>query len=259
MRRILVRKPRGRPSLIRWGLNNLRFVDAEKHKSPVAEKTSSSTAAATGFEETSIQPGESELEFYYRSYAKDRSVSYHRPPWNIMQQDNISNDPSTCRDILSGLGTPFEVLRARGLPRENRINQLSSMLVGSSIMASAIMEDYKVLCRKEEETDRLRAEAEVMAKGAREGAEKLEREKSSFERHKQTEAWVTTAGLKQVRTLAKLLSDKRKGWREACARENEKLFRFRQEVTKLKAANAALVKEKAVAEATAKEAEAHGC
>ncbi|MFS7916530.1 hypothetical protein Hanom_Chr02g00178231 [Helianthus anomalus] len=109
--------------------------DTGKKKSPAAEKTSGSTAAGTGFEEPSIQPGESELEFYYRSYAEERSVSYHRPPWNIMQGDDISNDPSAYRDIPSGLGTPFEVLRARGLPRENRINQLSSMLVGSSIIA----------------------------------------------------------------------------------------------------------------------------
>ncbi|KAJ0581671.1 hypothetical protein HanHA300_Chr04g0143731 [Helianthus annuus] len=72
------------------------------------------------------------------------------------------------------------------------------MLVESFIMANAILEDYKVLARR----------------------------------------------------------DERKGWREACARENEKLFRVRQELTNLKAANAALMKEKAAAEAAAKEAEA---
>ncbi|KAJ0566666.1 hypothetical protein HanIR_Chr06g0276181 [Helianthus annuus] len=171
-----------------------------------------------------------------------------------MQGDDISNDPSACRDILSGLGTPFKVLRARGLPREHRINQLSSMLVGSSIMANAIMEDYKVLGRKEAETARLRAEAEAMAKAAQDGAEQLEREKAAFEQYNQTEAWAATAGLKQVRTLAKLLSDERKGWTEACARENEKLYRVRQEVINLKTVNAALMKEKTAAEAVAKEA-----
>ncbi|KAJ0750167.1 hypothetical protein HanLR1_Chr05g0178781 [Helianthus annuus] len=145
------------------------------------------------------------------------------PPWNVMQGDDVSNDPSACREILQGLGTPFEAARARGLPRQNRINQLSSMLVGSSTIANAIMEDYNVLGRREEETIRLRAEAEDM-----------------------------------VRSLTKLLSDERKGWREACARENEKLFRVRQELTNLKAANTALVKEKAAAEAAAKEAEARG-
>ncbi|KAM0012956.1 hypothetical protein Hdeb2414_s0046g00746821 [Helianthus debilis subsp. tardiflorus] len=123
------------------GRGGPKSLEAEKPNSPVAGKTSGSNAAGMGFEEPSIQPNESELEFYYRSYAEGRSVSYHRPLWNVMQGDDISNDPSACRDILSELGTPFEVLRARDLPRENRINQLSSMLVGSSIMASAIMED----------------------------------------------------------------------------------------------------------------------
>ncbi|KAJ0765041.1 hypothetical protein HanPI659440_Chr08g0299021 [Helianthus annuus] len=171
-----------------------------------------------------------------------------------MQGDDIFNDPSACQDILSGLGTPFEVLRARGIPRENRINQLSSMLVGSFIMANSIMEDYKVLGHKEEEIVRLWDEVEAMAKAACEGAEQLEREKAHFEKHKQIEAWAATTGLKQVHTLAKLLSDERKGWREACARENEKLFRVLQEVTNLKAANAAFIKEKTAAEAVAKEA-----
>ncbi|XP_035838616.1 uncharacterized protein LOC118486342 isoform X2 [Helianthus annuus] len=96
------------------------------------------------------------------------------------------------------------------------------MLVGSSIMANAIIEDYRVLGRKEEEIDRLRAEAEAMVKVAREGAEQVEREKAAFEKQKQTEAWAATARLKQV--------------------------------TNLKAANVALVKEKAAGEAAAKEA-----
>ncbi|KAJ0737538.1 hypothetical protein HanLR1_Chr06g0208121 [Helianthus annuus] len=235
---------------------------AEKPKSPVAKKPSGSTAAGTGVEDQpSIQPGEIELEFYYRSYAVDRGLDYHHPPWTVMQMDDISNNPLACREILGGgggLGTPYETLRARGLPRENRINQLSSMLVGSSIIANAIMEDYKVLGRKEEETVRLRAEAEAMVKAAREGAEHLKKDKASFEKLKQTKTWAASAGLKQVRTLAKLLSDERKGWREACARENEKLFRVRQELNNLKAANAALLKEKAAAEAVTKEAEASG-
>ncbi|KAF5805296.1 hypothetical protein HanXRQr2_Chr05g0207621 [Helianthus annuus] len=110
------------------------------------------------------------------------------------------------------------------------------MLVGSSIIANAIMEDYESLGRKEEKIARLRAEAEALVKAAREGAEQLKKDK--------------------VRTLAKLLSDERKGWKEACARENEKLFRVRQELTNLKAANAALIKEKTAAEAAAKGVEA---
>ncbi|KAJ0753142.1 hypothetical protein HanPI659440_Chr09g0332421 [Helianthus annuus] len=86
----------------------------------------------------------------------------------------------------------------------------------------------------------------------------LEREKAAFEKLKQTERWAASAGLKQVRSLAKLLSDERKIWKDACDRENEKLFRVRQELNNLKAANAALVKEKAAAEAAVKEAETRG-
>ncbi|KAL9997286.1 hypothetical protein Hdeb2414_s0639g00927891 [Helianthus debilis subsp. tardiflorus] len=170
----------------------------------------------------------------------------------------MSNDLSACREILRDVGTTFETSRVRGLPRQNRLNQLSSLLVGSSIIANAFIEDYDVLARREEETIRLRAEAEAMVKAAREGAEQLEKYKAAFEKLKQTERWAASAGLDQVRTLAKLLSDERKGWREACARENEKLFRVRQELNNLKAANTALVKEKAAAEAAAKEAETRG-
>ncbi|XP_035841545.1 translation initiation factor IF-2-like [Helianthus annuus] len=187
-----------------------------------------------------------------------------------MQGDDISSDPSACKEILGGLGTPFEVGRARVVPRKLRVNQLSSMLVGSSIVANAIMEDYKVLGRKEEETAHLRVEAEELVKAAREGAKRLEREKAAFEKHKQTEEWAATAELKQVRTLAKLLSDERKSWKETLsnerktwkeswAKQNKNLFRVRQELANVKAANAALVKEKAAAEAAvgkAREAEA---
>ncbi|XP_021975134.1 uncharacterized protein LOC110870249 [Helianthus annuus] len=209
---------------------NLKFADgekqksdAEKHKTPTAEKASGSASGGTGFEGPPIQPEESELEHYFRTYTEDWAVNYHRPPWSVMQGDDISTDPSACKEILGGLGTPFEVNRARALRRELRINQLSSMLVGSSIMANAIMEDYKVLGRKEEETARLRAEAEELVKAAREGAEQLKREKAAFEQYTQTEKWAATAGLKQ-------------------------------ELTNVKAANAALVKEKAAALEEAKEA-----
>ncbi|KAJ0953740.1 putative AH/BAR domain superfamily protein [Helianthus annuus] len=255
---------------------NLKFSDAEKqksdakkHKTPAAEKASGSASGGTGFEGTPIQPEESELEHYFRTYTEDRAVNYHRPPWSVMQGDDISIDPSACKEILGGLGTPFEVNRARALPRELWINQLSSMLVGSSIMANAIMEDYKVLGRKEEETARLRAEAEDLVKVAREGAEQLKREKAAFEQYKQTEEWAATAGLKQVRTLANLLSDEhkswkeslsneRKTWKESWAKQNETLFHVRQELTNVKAANAALVKEKAAAANALEEAKEAG-
>ncbi|KAM0026074.1 hypothetical protein Hdeb2414_s0020g00553931 [Helianthus debilis subsp. tardiflorus] len=142
----------------------------EKPNSP--EKTSGSTTASKrGEDQPSIQPGETELEFYYRSYASEEF-------WGVC-------------------GTPFEAAWASGLPRQNRINQLSSMLVGSSIIAHAIMEDYNVLALKEEETIRLRSEAEAIVKGAREGAEQLEKDKAAFEKLKRTETWVASAGLKQ--------------------------------------------------------------
>ncbi|MFS7905734.1 hypothetical protein Hanom_Chr01g00051181 [Helianthus anomalus] len=188
---------------------NLKFADAEKNKSPAAEKASDSACGGAAFEGPPIQPKESELEHYYRTYTEDRA-------------------------ILGGLGTQLEVNRARDLPRELRINQLSSMLVWSSIMANAIMEDYKVLGRKQGETARLRAEE--LIKAAREGAKQLKREKATFEQYKQTEEWDATAGLKQVRTLSKLLSDERKSWKEklsnerktwneSWAKQNETLFR----------------------------------
>ncbi|MFS7946614.1 hypothetical protein Hanom_Chr06g00538471 [Helianthus anomalus] len=151
-------------------INPLEDGENRGEKPNSLEKTFGSTAVGKGGEgQPSIQPWESELEFYYRSYAADRGLDYHHPPWNVMQRDDVSNDPSTCREILGGLGTPFETARARGLSRQNRINQLSSMLVGSSITVNAIMEYYNVLARREEENIRLQAEAEVMVKAAREG------------------------------------------------------------------------------------------
>uniref|UniRef100_A0A251RPK7 Uncharacterized protein n=1 Tax=Helianthus annuus TaxID=4232 RepID=A0A251RPK7_HELAN len=251
----------------------LRFSDvgpqksgAGSQKSPTAEKVSGSASGGAGYEGPPIQPGESELEYYYRTYTPDRSTSYHRPPWTVMQGDDISNDPSACKEILGGLGTPFKAERARSVPRELRINQLSTMLVGSSIVANAIPEDYKVLGRREEEAARLRAEAEELVKAARAGAEHLERDRVAFEKQKQTAKWAATAELKQVRTFAKLLSEERKSWRETLSSErkswkeswakvNETLFRVRQELTNAKAANAALGKEKAAAEVIAVKAQ----
>ncbi|KAF5781196.1 hypothetical protein HanXRQr2_Chr11g0480651 [Helianthus annuus] len=159
--------------------------------------------------------------------------------------------PAIEKEILGGLGTPLETDRARSAPRELRINQLSTMLVGSSIVANAILEDYKVLGRREEEAARLRAEAEELVKVARAGAEQLEKDRAAFEKQKQTEEWAATAELKQVRTLAKLLSDERKSWKVSWDKQNETLFHVRQELTNAEAANAALGKEKAAAEAIA--------
>ncbi|KAJ0836360.1 hypothetical protein HanRHA438_Chr16g0766081 [Helianthus annuus] len=220
----------------------------------------SSSAGGVGYDGPPIQPGESELEYYYCTYTQGRSTVYHRPPWTVMQGDDISNDPSACKEILGGLGTPFEVERARAAPRELRINQLSTMLVGSSIVANAILEDYKVLGRREEEAARMRAEAEKLVEAVRVGAEQLEKDKAAFEKQKQTSEWAAAAQLKQVRTLAKLLADERKSWKEkmsnerkkwnaSWAKQNDILFHARQELTNAKAANATLSQEKAAAEA----------
>jgi len=238
----------------------VRQQDAEPQKSSAGEKGTGSSAGGAGYDGPPIQPGESELEYYYRTYSPGRSMVYHRPPWTVMQGDDISNDPAACREILGGLGTPFEVERARAAPRELRINQLSSMLVGTSIVANAILEDYKVLGRREEEAARMRAEAEKLVEAARAGAEQLEKDRAAFEKQKQTSEWAAAAQLKQVRTLAKLLADERKSWNEkmsnerkkwnaSWAKQNDILFHARQELTNAKAANATLSQEKAAAEA----------
>ncbi|KAJ0780820.1 hypothetical protein HanPI659440_Chr06g0242141 [Helianthus annuus] len=168
------------------------------------------------------------------------------------------NDPSSYREILRGVGTPFETARARGLSRQKLQSQLASMLVGGFIVVNAIMEDYNALVRREEETIRLRAQAESMMKTAQAAEVHLEKERAAFEKLKQTERWAASADLEQVRSLAKLLTEERKLWKEACARENEKLFRLHPVLNNLKATNAALVKEKTVTEAAVKEAEARG-
>ncbi|MFS7990856.1 hypothetical protein Hanom_Chr11g01063841 [Helianthus anomalus] len=77
---------------------NLKFAYTERKKSPAAEKASGSASRGAGFKWTPIQPEESELEFYYRTYTEDRAMTYHRPPWIVMQGDDISADPSACPD-----------------------------------------------------------------------------------------------------------------------------------------------------------------
>ncbi|KAJ0789961.1 hypothetical protein HanPI659440_Chr05g0209541 [Helianthus annuus] len=201
-----------------------RQHDAEPRRSPTGEKGTGSSAGGAGYDGPPIQPGESELEYYYRTYTQGRSTVYHRPPWTVMQGDDISNDPSACKEILGGLGTPFEVERARAAPRELRINQLSTMLIGSSIVANAILEDYKVLGRREEEAARMRGEAEKLVEAARAGAVQLEKDRAAFEKQKQTAEWAAAAQLKQ-------------------------------ELTNAKAANVALGQEKAAAEAIAVKAQ----
>ncbi|KAJ0746325.1 hypothetical protein HanOQP8_Chr05g0176281 [Helianthus annuus] len=115
----------------------------EKPKSPIFEKASSSATTGKGVEDQPpIQPGEIELDYYYRSYAVEQSFDFHHPPRNILQGDEVMNDPSACRETLRGLGTPVETAQARGLSRQSLQGQLASMLVGGSIIVNAVMEDY---------------------------------------------------------------------------------------------------------------------
>ncbi|MFS7935732.1 hypothetical protein Hanom_Chr05g00407031 [Helianthus anomalus] len=98
------------------------IADAGPQKSSAGEKVTGSSSGGAGYDGPPIQPGESELEYYHRTYTQDRSTAYHRPSWTVMQGDDISNDPSACKEILGGSGTPFETERARAAPRELRIN-----------------------------------------------------------------------------------------------------------------------------------------
>ncbi|KAF5761681.1 hypothetical protein HanXRQr2_Chr16g0767861 [Helianthus annuus] len=58
----------------------MRQHDAEPPKSSADEKAAGSTSGGAGSDESPIQPAESELEYYYRTYTQDRGTAYHRPP-----------------------------------------------------------------------------------------------------------------------------------------------------------------------------------
>ncbi|KAM0067350.1 hypothetical protein Hdeb2414_s0002g00060051 [Helianthus debilis subsp. tardiflorus] len=58
--------------------------DAEPPKSASDEKAAGSASGGAGYEGPPIQPGESELEYYNRTYTPDRSTSYHRPRWTVL-------------------------------------------------------------------------------------------------------------------------------------------------------------------------------
>ncbi|KAJ0534096.1 hypothetical protein HanIR_Chr09g0415921 [Helianthus annuus] len=62
----------------------VRQQDAEPRKSPAGERGTGSSAGGAGYDGPPIQPGESELEYYYRTYIQGRSTVYHRPPWTVM-------------------------------------------------------------------------------------------------------------------------------------------------------------------------------
>ncbi|MFS7978009.1 hypothetical protein Hanom_Chr10g00910651 [Helianthus anomalus] len=129
-------------------------------------------------------------------------------------------------------------------------HQLASLLVEGSIVANAILEDWDSLARREEEAIRLKEEATALVQRTQVVEKRLNKQKAEFEAYKKTEQWAAFAGLKQARSLTNLLAEKRKLWKEACARENEKFYLLLQELKNLKAANATLAKEKAAADAT---------
>ncbi|KAF5810524.1 hypothetical protein HanRHA438_Chr04g0180171 [Helianthus annuus] len=88
----------------------------------------------------------------------------------------------------------------------------------------------------------------------RAAVERLAKEKVEFETYKMTEEWVAVVVHIQVWSLTKLLSQERKIWNEACVREDEKIYRLRQEIMNLKAANAGLEKREVAKVAAMKEA-----
>ncbi|KAM0070011.1 hypothetical protein Hdeb2414_s0001g00008251 [Helianthus debilis subsp. tardiflorus] len=166
-------------------------------------------------------------------------------------------DPSLCREVLRGVGTPTELARLRASGCDNLYLQHSLHLFGGSMTGNVILRDWYPLARKEEECDRLKSKAAAVAMDKiRASEERLLKEKADFEAYKRTKEWAMAAGHKQVRSLTDLLSEVRKLWKEAFARENENFYRLHQENVILKAANAALVKEKIATVAAMKDAEA---
>ncbi|KAJ0753636.1 hypothetical protein HanPI659440_Chr09g0337981 [Helianthus annuus] len=137
--------------------------------------------------------------------------------------DDVMNDPSACRETLRGLGTPVETALAHGLSRQNLQSQPASMLVGGSIIANAVMEDYNILARREDETIRLRAQAEAMMKAAQEGMEQLEKDKAAFAKLKT----VAEAAIKEADTRGAT------ALKEAEARAAQELANVNADRTKL--------------------------
>ncbi|KAJ0437199.1 hypothetical protein HanHA300_Chr16g0599321 [Helianthus annuus] len=82
----------------------------------------------------------------------------------------------------------------------------------------------------------------------------LAKEKADFEAYKRTEEWNAVATNKQVRSFTKLLSQERKLWNKARARDNDKFYRLHQEIINFKAANAGLEEKEAAVVAAMKEA-----
>ncbi|MFS8003077.1 hypothetical protein Hanom_Chr13g01209651 [Helianthus anomalus] len=196
------------------------------------------------------------LEYYYRTYSEVHGLNVHTPPWSILQGDDVMTNPSLCREALKGFGPPAEAARINADGRESLCHQLAFHLVSGSLVANAILDEWSYLTRREKDYARLKEEVAAAMKKVQAAEERLANQKADFEAYKRKKQWAIAAGHQQVRSLTNLLAEKRKLWKEACAGENERFYRLRQEINNLKAANATLAKEKAATEATMKEAEA---
>ncbi|KAF5811159.1 hypothetical protein HanXRQr2_Chr04g0178211 [Helianthus annuus] len=183
---------------------DLRFSDAGKQKSDAeAQKTanepqSSSTgvkvtgadAGGAGYDGPPIQPGESELEYYYRTYSQGRSMmllacGQKRKSWSKL----LVRVRSSLRKIEL-------LLRSRNRPRSG----LPLLSLNRFVLSPNSL-------------------------------------------------------LNERKTWNEKLSNERKKWNESWAKQNDTLFYARQELTNAKAANVALGKEKAAAEAIAVKAQ----
>ncbi|MFS8001894.1 hypothetical protein Hanom_Chr13g01195671 [Helianthus anomalus] len=125
-------------------------------------------------------------------------------------------NPSLCKEALKGFGPPAEAVRLKAGGRESL----------------------------EDESARLKEEAAAAMKKVQVAEEGLAKQNADFMAYKRTEQWVVAVGHQQVRSLTHLIAEKRKLWKEPCARENEKFYHLRQEINNLKVANVAHAKEK---------------
>ncbi|MFS8014607.1 hypothetical protein Hanom_Chr15g01346511 [Helianthus anomalus] len=146
-------------------------------------------------------------------YNDMRSQSIHSP-WNIRQVD-VMTDPSLCRELEGCFPT-----------------------CGGNV----ILRNWHALSQKEEEYHRFKSEAAATMDNLKAAQERLAKEKVDFEEYKRTEEWSAVATNEQVRCLTKILSQERKLWYEACARDNDEFYHILQEIINLKAANAGLAK-----------------
>ncbi|MFS7977958.1 hypothetical protein Hanom_Chr10g00910061 [Helianthus anomalus] len=77
-------------------------------------------------------------------------------PWNIMQGD-VMTDPSCCRGMLKGMGTPEKLRRLRAGGREYLYQQLALHLMGGSLAGNVVLHDWYSLSQKDDECECLTA------------------------------------------------------------------------------------------------------